>query len=165
MTDWGSVPDWVGAIGNVAVLTAAFETLRRDRARVRALEAERREQSQHTARDRVSGVCAWPEDWSGRDIHVICRNAGDEPIFDVVVRVSGEQLGQSPSVDGSTCVRSVFLMRPGEETDTNLASTTPIGARPYVDIAFRDAAGNRWWRRADGGLCTVTDAGVVIWPA
>lgn len=164
MTDWGSVPDWVGAVGGVAVLAAAFETLRRDRKRVAQLEGDRVEQARQASRDRISTMAVWPEDWSSHDVRVICRNAGSEPVFDVVVRADCQEPHACPTPGDAGDARMLFLMRPGEELETTLRLSGTITTRPYVDMSFRDPAGDRWWRRCDGVLCSVTESGQVIWP-
>lgn len=151
LIDWGSAPDWVQAFGNVAVLAFAVETIRRERKRTTRLEDENLSKKEEAKRDKVSGVSAWPEDWSSEDVHVVCRNDTAEPIYEVVVRGAVDLPVRMPSAT-EMCVRSIFLMKPGEQLDTEIRLDKTVIEKPYIDMAFRDANNIVWWRRADGYL-------------
>lgn len=159
MFDWGSVPDWVQAFGNIAVLGAAFEAIRREHRRTLKLEQENAAQRAEAARERISNVSAWPEDWSTNDIHVECRNGNSEPVYEVVVRAAASLNFLYPPIAGSSECRSIFLMRPGEQLDVSIGVDSAIVERPYVDVSFRDSNNVAWWRRGDGQLERIGEAG------
>lgn len=147
---WGTIPDWVIAIGNLAVLATAFEAIRRDRKRLRALEAEHQRRREETDLERASYVSAWPEDWSDHDVHVVCHNGCAEPIYDVVLRVAEKSSTAPPTAADHEDTKSAFLMRPGENLETTLRLSGTLSGEPRIDMSFRDTRGHCWWRQPDG---------------
>jgi len=150
--DWGSVPDWVQTVGNLVILVTAFEAIRRERQRTRVLEREQLEQSRQRDLELVSGVSAWPEDWSSRDVRLVCRNGCAEPIYDVTIQVSEVSTGAPPDRSDPQGTKSIFMMRPGEEVETSIDLLHTVPDQPLVEMVFRDTRGNRWWRQVDGRL-------------
>lgn len=157
--NWGAIPDWVLAIGNLAVLATAFETIRRDRKRTQALEAENLRRRQDSELERASLVSAWPEEWSDQDVSVTCRNGCAEPIYDVVVRVGGQKDDPPPRSTDRGDTKSAFLMRPGESLEVIFPLLRPAADQPRVDMAFRDTRGHRWWRKSDGTIMLIQYSG------
>jgi hypothetical protein len=148
---WGTLPDWIQIVANVLLILAAFITIVGDRVRIRRLEAAQAEAVVDEARMRVSGVCAWPEDWSRRDVRVTCRNGTDEPIYDVIARASATALDDPPQkLEMGT--KSSLLMRPGEEIQVNIDFDELQADAPFVDVVFRHPTLGRWWRKASGIL-------------
>ena len=153
---WGTVPDWILAIGTLALFIAAFITIMQDRKRVEALEAEHRRQRKETSLERASQVSAWPEDWSSNDVRVTCHNGCAEPIYNVVIRVAEGNPVVPPDLTEYDDTKAAFLMKPGENLEAILRLRCPPSSQPRIDLAFRDTRGNRWWRRADGIVVPVS---------
>lgn len=153
---WGTVPEWVLIVTNALLIIAAFVTLHRDRVRIRALEASQVIRAADAAREKVAGVCAWPEDWSAGDVHAVCRNATDEPIYEVFVRAAAEPAATAP-VGQDAVTKRVALIGPGEALDAHLELPVDTGRAPHVDVRFTDPRGTTWWRRSNGVLEPIGD--------
>jgi hypothetical protein len=142
----------------LALFAAALESIRRDRKRVAALEAEQKRQREEAVFERASQVSAWPEDWSSNDVRVMCHNGCSEPIYDVVLRIADGNSVLPPSASHHEDTKSAFLIRPGENLETVLRRSSSYLGQPRVDMAFRDTRGCRWWRRTDGAIALVSYA-------
>jgi hypothetical protein len=158
------VTDWItavgtagGAIGTVGAVIVALRLARRSDQR------EWRREERHQA----ERVTAWMEpidnptaEEQQNDLQVLCiRNASDLLIYDLIAEVVGVQGSFRKTAVGDNGDNNVRLgarvgtVRPGE---TRARISTDSGRGMYkrfaIEIAFIDAAGRRWLRRADGSL-------------
>lgn len=152
--DWGDAGGWAQAFGNFAVLVVAVVTIRKDSQRIAGLEERSRRDEDATARERVYGVVAWPEEWGLLGSRVLVSNGSRMPIYDVVVRALTDDMDREPAL-GDPGVKSVFMLNPQESLGTDLSWASE--ARPVVDLRFRDSVGRTWWRKGNGSLICLVD--------
>jgi hypothetical protein len=90
--DWGSVPDWLAAVGTLLAFAVALGLFRKE-------QTARREQEEDRRREQVGPVSAWTElevqrdeagQASGMDFQVYIRNGGPEPVHDLRVTLVAE---------------------------------------------------------------------------
>jgi hypothetical protein len=130
---FGTVPDWIGAIGTTLAFVVAFVVLSLD------LRERHRRQASH--------VTAWLE--RGRaDVTLHIANSSDIPVYKV--RVTPQFLGQDyetitlPLIAPQKELTPLKLQLPGGDQVSNEF----LG----VQIFFEDSAGRRWRRKRDGKL-------------
>jgi len=138
---WGSVADWVAAIGTGGALLATIWLLRQELSTRRlTFHRERRAQAEQ--------VAAWTEFDLDRGIALVMKNASGMPIYSVRA-TAGTPAGHD---SWQTEVAAVTLA-PGEAMRSErLDSESPTGAVIFYDLEFNDSAGVGWRRGADGDL-------------
>lgn len=143
---YGSLPDWVAALGTAGALVAAVLLLRDDR-RVR------RSQDEERNREQAERIGTWIAA-SGSDSYVInLRNASDLPIYNVTV-----EFGTPAGHDSWASATSWITMPPGEtETAQVAVAASPTGAVVLYGTSFTDSAGRSWRRDASGTLSAIDD--------
>jgi hypothetical protein len=130
---FGTVPDWIAAIGTTLAFLVAFTVL--------ALDLKERHRRQ------ASQVAAWLERGKpNATLHV--ANSSGEPVYDV--RTTPQIFG------GDYEPYSLPVLGPGKD-DTSQAIRVPRNremSNEYlgVEMLFADSAGRRWKRRKDGKL-------------
>jgi hypothetical protein len=162
--DWGSVPDWVAALGTVAAFLVALRLLAKEL-------AARREQEEDRRRAQARLVNAWlamkwvkssdPDDelqgW------IIVNNASDEPVYQVkltVVRTDSgfasdpeAARGQAPTIEEDL----PLPLLPQEHSERWAPAEWKLGTWHVVlGLSFTDSQGRRWKRVPDGSLTEVT---------
>ena len=143
---FGTLPDWVAAVGTAGALLAAVLLLRDDR-RVR------RAQDDDKTREQAQRIGTWitTPDFSEYVINI--RNASDLPIFNVTVEFgtpAGHELWSEQT--------SWITLPPGEsETAPVAAEASPTGAVILYGTTFTDSAGRSWRRGAAGDLTSIDD--------
>lgn len=146
--EWSAAADWVIAIANIVLFVLGFFTLRSDRVRIAKIEGnERRKIAEH--------VYGWIEERSGTAVRVGCRNGSQGAIY--AVRVSlvdsdGLSLGDLYQIE---------LMKPQEEKEFEIQEPRANSAAG-VTVAFRDPAGQEWFRQYDGRLLEFTEPHFVL---
>lgn len=155
----GDLAGWVTAVGTVGSLAALTVARIRDRAEAR--DQHRRAQAQlisgwYGGTERRTREIA-PDQAPPSKMYVL--NRSDAPVYRVVVTLAF--LSGTPPKTGEEWVRQAGSMPfgkafgsvpPGKyriDVDSGWAAS---GARPGVEVAFTDAAGRNWIRRADGRL-------------
>jgi hypothetical protein len=174
--DWGSVPDWLAAIGTLAAFAVALRLLAKELAARREVEEDRR-------REQARLISAWPEvpevpgvkdlprdtdvdDWlreTGTEayVHLVMKNGSAEPVYRIyAVMVASDSSYADDPEEGAgqpgTAETRRRILPPGEK-EIGIFPTflegfeTGIGPGP-VSIAFTDAAGRHWKRYPDGRL-------------
>lgn len=143
---YGTLPDWVAAIGTAGALIAAVVLLRDDR-RIRRAQDE-----EHT-RDQAQKIGTWITS-SDFSVYVInLRNASDLPIYNVTV-----EFGTPAGHDPWTSATSWITMPPGETDQAPVsAEASPTGAVILYSTSFTDSAGRSWRRDASGDLSPIED--------
>jgi hypothetical protein len=130
---FGTVPEWIAAIGTTLAFFVAFTVL--------ALDLKERHRRQ------ASRVAAWLE--RGRpDATLHVANSSEEPIYDV--RATPQIFG------GDYEPYRLPVLGPGKD-DTSQSIPVPRSqemSNEYlgVEMLFADSAGRRWKRRRDGTL-------------
>lgn len=165
--NWGSVPDWVAAIGTIGSLYAALWLLKQEINDRRRHEAEAQTQS-------ARAVSAWVQ--TGQDKYLFAaKNSGEEPVYDCVV------YSDLPIVDPVTKQRGVrmkdektpmgepwpyYLDRflgvipPGETSKFEIDSDSveyEYQGLPDLWIEFTDVSGKHWKRDAGGKIHQITE--------
>jgi hypothetical protein len=136
---WGTVGQWVSAVGTTLAFTATFYVIRRD-AKVR-----RRSQARKVAlyMERLPRA---PEEVEGKHktwYDLTVQNLSDEPIYDVRFHmVSGKRL-----ID--TLGGGNVLLPGGTRAHRQGYSSIVFGG---VDLLFRDNSGYHWRRNVQGHL-------------
>lgn len=160
----GDVAGWATAIGTVGTLAGLTVGRLRDRRDAR----DRHERAQAEA---VSGWYGGTEvrtsatpPTSAPPTKMFLLNRSDAPVYRVVVTLAF--LSGTPPKTGEEWVqqtkqmpfaRAFGALPPGRwrvDVDSGWGAS---GARPGVEVAFTDAAGRHWIRRADGRLDRVPD--------
>lgn len=162
---WGSIPDWIAAVGtilavSVSVSLAAFEI--RQRRRSETLLAGEGERARSTD---AASVVAWVEtkQVKGKSRSTLrLLNAGRRPVFAITmvpVSYGGFRRGQrivTPVLGPGMHLDEPFdgevndLLAP-EHADDHYVHPDPA-ARIGVKLIFRDSAGLNWERGIDGRL-------------
>ena len=98
-------------------------------------------------------VAAWPDAWGADGCDGVCRNASDEPVFDVRLQLNGIGLIPDESSHEVLEVRRIAVLAPAEEQrfafDCQLDETRGV---PLLTLSFVDCAGRRWERLPNGRL-------------
>jgi hypothetical protein len=156
--DWGTVPDWLAAVGTLAAFAVALRLLAKELAVRREAEEDRR-------RDQARLISAWLADPEDIDrnvwLMIIATNGSDEPIygFHAVLVPSESPFTDDPEAGlgqvGTAQFRRETL--PPKETTRGMFQVVKdgivTGVMPGpVSISFTDAAGRRWKRYPDGRL-------------
>jgi hypothetical protein len=152
---WGTLPDWIAALGTVGALFAGLRLLRKE------LET-RREDVEDRRRAQARLVAAWaspPErrhdrtkDTSAWVFYVLTRNGSDEPVRNVTVTFYRPPSSQPSSLEPVFRMRyPVLSPQTTEEWGPLPAERDPL-VGPPVAIVFRDSQGYMWQRERDGLL-------------
>ncbi|MGP4026148.1 hypothetical protein [Actinomadura sp. 3N407] len=170
--DWGDVPTWVSAL--VAVLTLvglvltviyAHRIYRLESERDERAAEERRARYEAESRSQAEKIAAWfapaSNDVPGENsFGAFVRNASDLPVFDIYPVFRPASDGE-PTDGGDWFFENIAVLPPHETKFILLELTedeyeeVPHHLRNemfLVEITFRDAAGVRWIRSADGSL-------------
>jgi hypothetical protein len=171
--NWGDVPTWVAGLGTVGTLAAALWQIRNERNRRLAAD-ERLQNERHLGQARL--VAAYmgeqekpaeepqtPADDQGRTAFYLANNS-PQPVYSVVVEmvfIQGagphtleDMLDLNQSQYGRRGPVTTVSILPGGLYRVWISGTgwrRILSGRASVDIAFTDAAGAHWIRRATGG--------------
>lgn len=171
---WGDVPTWVAAVGTVGTLAAGLwqigsERSRRIAADERLREERRREQARLVAaymgeQDKPAKPPESPADDQGRSAFYLTNNS-PEPVYSVVVGMVFVQGAGPRSLEDMLELNHAQYGRRGPVTTVSILPgglyrvwISGVGwhrilsGRAGVEIAFTDAAGAHWIRRAGGAL-------------
>jgi hypothetical protein len=143
--DWGSVPDWLAAVGTLAAFFVALRLLAKEL-------AARREQEEDRRRNQARLVVAWAtfKEVSETEVRysVVMRNGSDEPVYDGLCVVV-------PSTAVFEWEVGWLILPPHEIKEGDLRLPERYW-RPLweaaIELSFTDAAGRRWTRYPDGRL-------------
>jgi hypothetical protein len=137
--EWGTVPDWLEAIGTLAAFAVALRLLAKELAARREAEDDRRSEQAR----RVAVWALWVSRSPPRH-ELFVRNNSDELVSAVSLVM------EHPDEPGIvTREESVDLLPPG----WNQQEGGPRGHPPGpITLTFTDAAGCRWTRYPDGRL-------------
>jgi hypothetical protein len=155
-TDWGSVPDWLAALGTVAAFGVALRLLAKELAARREAEEDRR-------REQARSIGAWPTApvpehprAANQVFTVILRNGSQEPVYNVQAVMKHPDLSSDEvrRAGWSTWQLTLGILPPGE-------NFTKLRLVPYqpgpIELSFTDAQGRRWTRHTDGRLLGEAD--------
>lgn len=158
----GDLATWVGSIGIVATLAVTG----------RQLERERRLRRREEHRSQAIEISAWP---GGADLQpvgpvqlpngtlIMVANHSHQPIYEVVVtlvsvqgagpQAGGDWVAEAEPGSGRLPLGAAFVaVGPGNWTVTVSDSWHGMSVRVGAEIAFTDARGSHWVRRANGKL-------------
>lgn len=170
---WGTVPEWLAAVGTLGAFVAALWLLG---AQLRTYQASEHDRVQRDA-TRISAWWSLPERVETglrqriatrraaerrHEVTVHVRNSSDNPVYDCIVYLGPTRQptpgGREDAWDfhfpiipgGHTLTASApsayFLLEPQD----HLPDEAGIYRGPWVEIVFRDSAG-RCWRRTKRG--------------
>lgn len=142
---WGTVGQWVSAIGTTSAFLATFYVIRRDAGERRQSQARKTSLYVVTRERAPSEVQGKYRTWYDLTI----KNLSEEPIYDVTfVMTEGKRL-----IDG---VGHKDIVLPDETVEKrNHYSNVVFGG---VDVVFRDNSGHWWRRNVRGVLMELSDA-------
>lgn len=161
----GDLATWVGAAATSGALWLAILGVRGERHHRIAAEKAATDRAR---RSQAEAVFAWyggftpgPESAprGGYD-SLIVRNDSDLPVYDAVVSLvlvqgagarTSEQLAENPHFR-FTLRKETFVIPPGTWRFRVVEGWRAMSARAGAEVAFRDARGSYWVRRADGAL-------------
>lgn len=158
-----SLPNWLSAFGTVGTLI--FSLIQLSMMENRARSAERRELAEK--------VVAWFGHMGvGADREIVIKNSSGFPIYDVVISVvlisgagprKGEEIAElerRAGLRGPTVRVASTLIPPGLFRTTLEAGYGGMNRKPGCEIAFTDAKGNHWIRRATGKLISIPESAI-----
>jgi hypothetical protein len=158
---FGDFPSWVAAVGTVGALVAALWQIRTERHARKRLEEEVRSQAR---RAQAVGISAWIPATTGWRAEVESEsptyvaalfNHSEEPVYMAIASlVSIQGAGPSASRGDGRYENRAFLdtIPPGRYVAILGPYDSWPSGRAGVDLAFTDAAGVHWLRRANGAL-------------
>ncbi len=165
----GNWPEWFGALGTVGVLVAALIQIARERSRLRT---DHKEQLARERRAQAELVSAWIGDVrTSNDFNIKIgapsdiatnlelSNASGSPVYRAVLSVVDIQgigwRGEGKAPDGyQVCIS---IVPPGRfHLTLHRGFGSGMGSHMAIEIAFTDAAGKYWVRRASGRLDELT---------
>lgn len=134
---WGSVPDWVAAVGTVGALLVALFLLKRE---IDDRRARQRKNDMKPATQVFGWVVAKDDSWGLK-----VQNNGDEPVFDLVFYATPPVgLGQPTTrqvlfgtVPPKIVLDGEYHEHPDEREDL-------LFGFPSVEIEFTDGRGRHW---------------------
>jgi hypothetical protein len=153
--EWGTVPDWVTALGTILAFLVALRLLAKELAAHHEAEEDRR-------RAQVRLVAGWvtpprpdPQAPANFVFDLVIRNASEEPIYDlnaVMVPPNGPHANDPeaapPTVGAARIQRGTLPPDEYVELRFRMVPTMP----GILGMSFTDAAGRRWKRYPDGRL-------------
>lgn len=168
----GDAGTWAGAAVTSAGVLLALAGLQREREYRHGDEAAAKEASKRSQAERV---CAWYGGSNGEGSNtLLVRNDSYLPVYNAVINLvliqgagpsTGEQVAElQQQLDDTAEARKgtgyvpeiwrteVFVVPPGTWEVGLTAHWGGMSARPGAEVAFRDAGGNFWARRANGAL-------------
>jgi hypothetical protein len=135
---WGTVGQWVSAVGTVSAFTATFYVIRRD------ASVRREAQASKVAVYRERAEMINPPNDRSR-YRVVIHNVSDQPLYDVVLWL----VRDGKLVDSVT--RDDVVMP--DETTSYLAGDETVFE--VTDATFRDNSGRVWRRDIEGRLTSI----------
>ena len=150
---WGDVATWVTGIATIALFIIGFLQIRNER--MLRMKSEK-ELEFRNRREQAERISSWiiRESQAG-SLLIAILNQSPQPVYQVIVTVvvlgqEGEPRGHAPA--GQVCIA---VAPPGQGYIMVEADYHGMHRRPGVEIAFRDAAGRNWVRKADGELLEI----------
>lgn len=147
---WGTLPEWVAALGTVGAFSVALLLLGRQMAALRASEEDRRKRQ-------AFNVGAWWEPIKNGHIYRFhVRNANPTPIYSclVILRAVYKPVG------AAIMSISVPVVAPNDTAieDRPAAEIHPDDVRgASVELGFTDSDGRHWRRHRDGTLAELSE--------
>jgi len=165
--EWGTVPDWLEAVGTLLAFAVAFRLLAKELTARREYEEDRRrEQASQVAcwvevvEDPDLALHPWASEIGTRRVAAVLHNGSEEPVYDCRVHLEID-----PAAEGSFSKVVDGAFQKGERRLTLTERTLPPGRihvflglgradKPHVStwMTFTDAAGHRWTRHPNGQL-------------
>ena len=148
VVDWGSLPDWFGAVGSIASVLFVYLGLRRE---IRS----RRTDELRARATQARLVSAVAEIRGGSVLKVVVTNESDAPVLDLAVvprLVPRDDGDQAPTELAAPKEVRRIHGRDSQElfvtvaADRRLQNTDTV----LVDLVFTDHDGNRWRRSGAG---------------
>jgi hypothetical protein len=177
--NWGDFPTWVAAVGTVGTLTAGLwqigtERNRRIAADERLREERHREQARLVAAymGELERPAQAPEGGAGNQGRTAfyLTNSSSEPVYSVVVGMVFVQGAGPRSLEEMLDLNHRQYNRRGPITTVSIVPGglyrvwilgsdwhRILSGRAGLEIAFTDAAGSDWIRRADGRLAELAE--------
>ncbi|PWR06790.1 hypothetical protein DKT68_21325 [Micromonospora acroterricola] len=146
--DWGSVPDWFGAVGSIVSVLIVYLGLRRE------IRARRTDELRGRA-TQARLVSAVAEIRGNSVLRVVVANESDAPVLDVTVLPllvpPDDPEGTPTELAGAKQVRRIHG-RESQELFVTVTAEHRLRAADavLVDLTFTDHDGNRWRRSGAG---------------
>jgi hypothetical protein len=166
--DWGTLPDWLAAVGTIWAMLVALRLARRDgkrleserteaaadRALFRKQQAAEAEALRRRLAAKVTLVVETYRDGGVKHHGWKVHNGGDEPISMVSV------VRRAIAADDSTPNPTPFIAKtwPSIEAGGSRSEVAPIYDEHYMaqgELQFTDGTGQRWQRMEFGALRTI----------
>jgi hypothetical protein len=140
---WGTIPDWLAAVGTVGALGVALVLLAKElRARREAIEDRVREHARY--------VAAWlGEQPSSSPGLLAVHNGGQEPAYECIVKWTHSGYDEPPQL------AAFAVLPPGETMHATVTPPAFMSLLPPLTIFFTDARGIRWRRDPGGQLARI----------
>jgi hypothetical protein len=150
--NWGDIATWFTGIITLGLFIIGFLQIRTERmSRIKndkeTLIRNKREQAEHFS--------AWISIETPDGLRIAILNNSSHPVYQVIINVAivGQAGDLSDLVpDAQVCIA---VAPPGQGFIVVAANYHGMHRRAGVEIAFRDAAGNNWVRKATGQLLEI----------
>jgi hypothetical protein len=157
--EWGTVPDWVAAVGTVLAFAAALGLLMKELAAHRGYEEDRRRAQARLVN--TWPVMKWRESDGEAEGWFVVENASDEPVYQV--KLTAVPLDSAFASDpeaargqAKTIEKDLRLpLLPHERREGDLPAEWKLGTWHVVlGLSFTDSQGRRWKRVTTTGTLT-----------
>jgi hypothetical protein len=168
LTPWyGTLPDWLAALGTVGAFFAGLRLLRKELdARLDEVEDRRQAQARlvvaWTDIEQVKGMLGPPAAAPSYEFALIVKNNSEEPVYDVRITMVSED---SPFADDPEAARRedgtleagalegrFSMVPPGERIRNAIPLDVAPSPYPPCSLSFTDAQERRWKRYPNGRL-------------
>jgi hypothetical protein len=108
--DWGTVPDWLAAVGILAAFAVALRLLGKELAARREAEEDRRREQARQVSVWATEIEQVPPALGSLVFFVVRANRSDEPVYDVLIEMASNDPG-GPGRHGASTSPSCLLAR------------------------------------------------------
>lgn len=153
---WGDVATWVAGIGTVATFIVAFFQIHTERESRIKREKETHIRKMRDQAEHVSSWIAKVKD-DPAQVWIAVSNQSTRPVYQVVlslVMIQGNGPREGKEADATAHVL-LSVAPPGVVFTSVAADYRGMHRHPGIEIAFKDADGKFWIRKADGDLVEI----------
>jgi hypothetical protein len=153
---WGTLPDWLAAVGTVGAFGITYLLLRKEQEDRR--QAQARLVSAWLHRRLVQAKLGGEEIGESLRVEMVFKNGSDEPVYDVKVTVVprdgpfASDPDAAPWPSAGTVRGRMSLLPPGEILMLDAPGISGQFESLAIGLSFNDAQGRRWKRLSKGSL-------------
>ncbi len=157
--NWGDMATWVTGGATILLFIVGFWQIRNERISRTKREKETENQKKRSQAELISSwIVAETADKEGPSQWIAIQNQSSQPIYQVIVSVVAVPESGKGTYRGGPIQEDqvhIAIAPPGKGYTTIHSQYGGMFRRPGVEIAFQDAAGNSWVRKAMGELLEI----------